>query len=94
LAIYDTVRVGCVVAALILIGRIGVAWRRSYRHGGQRDRYLALALFAFIVAATEISHMGDIASYRLVVTAVALGFAQRGLRRFPGETLSVPKGSA
>jgi hypothetical protein len=86
LAIFDVLRVVCVIAALGLIGQVGAAWRRSVYHGGQRDRYAALALFAMIAIGTELADLGNIASYRLVVDIIAVLLAIRGLRRFRGET--------
>ena len=91
LAIFDATRVVCVIACLVLLGQVGRAWRRSYPHGGQRDRYLALGVFAFVVIGTELENLGNIASYRLVLSAFAVTFAIRGLRRFGHEQPSTPR---
>lgn len=93
LVLFDLARVLCVVAAIWLLGSIGAAWRRSYPHGGQRDRYAALGLLAFVVIGTEIENLGNIASYRLALSIVAMLLAVRGLRRFEREQPAAPGGT-
>lgn len=90
IAIFDSCRVLCVIVSMWLISEIAQAWRRSFAHGGQRDRYAALGLFAFIVIANEVSSFGDIASYRLVLSVLAVLLAVRGLRRFRFEQPAIP----
>jgi hypothetical protein len=90
LTLFDLARVSCVVACMVLIGLIVTAWHRSYEHGGQRDRYLALAVFAFMVVGTEVENLGNIASYRLVLALGAVVLAIRGLLRFRAELPSKP----
>jgi hypothetical protein len=91
LSIADAIRVASVIAAIWLLGRIGAAWRRSFPHGGQRDRYASLALFAFVAIGTELNDLGDIPSYQLVLSTAAVVLAIRGLRRFDTEQPSPPK---
>lgn len=90
LTLFDVVRIGCVIACLILIGRITTQWHRAYPHSGQRARYLALGLFAFVVFATELENLGNIASYRLVLSLVAVFVANWGLRKSRGEQPATP----
>lgn len=92
LAIFDTVRLGVIGAVLVLMFAIGMAWARSVPHGGQRDRYLGLAVFAITALGTEIENFGNIASYRLVLSAVGLVFSFRGLSRFRRELPAEPEG--
>lgn len=91
LIIFDSLRVACVITALLLIARISAAWQRSCRHGGQRDRYAALGLFALIAIGTEVTNLGNIASYRLVLGILAISLALRGLRRFAHENPAEPQ---
>ena len=91
LAVFDLLRVACVVGCMVLIGMVITAWHRSYSHGGQRDRYLALALFAFMVVGTEVENLGNIASWRLAMSLLAVTVAIRGLRRFRRELPSPPE---
>jgi hypothetical protein len=90
LTIFDVIRILCVISCLVLIGRISVQWQRAYAHGGQRARYLALGLFAFIVIATELENLGNIASYRLFLSLVAVLVANWGLRMSRAERPSAP----
>jgi len=90
LAVFDLLRVACVVGCMMLIGMIITAWHRSWEHGGQRDRYLALAVFAFMVVGTEIENLGNVMSYRLVLALCAVALALRGLYRFRQELPSKP----
>jgi hypothetical protein len=90
IALFDLIRVLCVIASFVLISSIVAAWHRSQPHGGQRDRYLALGLFAFIIIGTEISNLGNIASWRLAFSVVAIVFALRGLHRFDHEQPASP----
>lgn len=85
LVAFDSVRLVAISAALALMLAIGYAWARSVRHGGQRDRYLALALFAVVIIGTEIQNIGNIASYRLLLSILGILFAFRGLMRFRAE---------
>jgi hypothetical protein len=91
LIIADVLRVASVIVAIWLLGLIGAAWRRSFPHGGQRDRYASLALFAFVAIATELNDLGDTPSYQLVLSTIAVVLAIRGLRRFDSERPSPPK---
>lgn len=93
LTLFDVTRVLCVAVSIWLLGSIGAAWRRSYPHGGQRDRYAALGLLALIVIGTEIENLGNIASYRLVLSIVAMLLAVRGLHRFDREQPAAPGGT-
>lgn len=93
LAIFDTVRLGVILSVLALMVAIGMAWARSYPHSGQRDRYLALTVFAIIVLGTEIENMGNIASYRLALSVTGVILAFRGLLRFRHEQPSKPEGA-
>jgi hypothetical protein len=90
IALFDILRVLCVIGSFVLISSIVTAWHRSYPRGGQRDRYLALGLFAFIIIGTEISNIGNIASWRLALSIVAVVFALRGLKRFDHEQPATP----
>jgi len=90
LALFDVVRVVCVIACLVLLGRISIQWQRAYPHGGQRARYLALGLFSFVVIATELENLGNIASYRLFVSLIAVVVANWGLRMSRGERPAAP----
>lgn len=93
LAIFDTVRLIMILGAMGVITATGAAWARSCSHGGQRDRYTALAIFAVVVASTEVENIGNTASYRLVFSATGIALAIRGLWRFRHEQPSVPEGN-
>jgi hypothetical protein len=92
LIIFDTARLVTVLAAMGVIMATGTAWARSCSHGGQRDRYLALAIFAVVVASTEVENIGNIASYRLVLSMTGVALAIRGLWRFRHEQPAVLEG--
>jgi hypothetical protein len=92
LAIFDTVRLVTIFAALGMMMALGIAWARSAPHGGQRDRYMALAVFAVVVIGTEVENLGNIASYRLVLSTIGVVLAYRGLWRFRHEQPSIPEG--
>lgn len=92
LAVFDLLRVACVVAALWLLSHIGREYWRALHGGGQRDKYIALGVFAFIVISNEISDLGNIASYRLVLSIIAVVYALRGLRRSKHEEPAQPSG--
>lgn len=85
LATADTIRLLVILAALALVFSIGMAWQRSVRHGGQRMRYISLALFAAIVVGTELENLGNIPSYRLVVSVIAVVSGIIGLWKFRNE---------
>jgi hypothetical protein len=85
LATADTVRLLVILASLGLVFSIGMAWQRSLPHGGQRMRYLSLALFAAIVIGTELENLGNIPSYRLAVSACAVVSGIIGLWKFRNE---------
>jgi hypothetical protein len=86
LALFDSLRLFTVLGALALMLALGMAWARSVPHGGQRDRYLALAFFSVVIIGTEIENIGNVASYRLVLSILGLLFAFRGLLKFRHET--------
>lgn len=90
LALIDVVRILCVIACLMLIGSIATQWHRAYPHGGQRARYLALGMFSFIVIATELENLGNIPSYRLGMSFVAVLVANWGLRMSRDEQPATP----
>lgn len=92
LAIFDAIRLVVIFAALGVVTATGTAWARSVSHGGQRDRYLALAFFSAVVAGTEVENMGNYASYRLVLSTIGVALAIRGLWRFRHEQPSEPEG--
>lgn len=92
LVVFDTVRLITILAAMGVITATGTAWARSCSHGGQRDRYLALAIFAVVVAGTEVENIGNIASYRLLLSALGVALAIRGLWRFRHEQPAKPDG--
>lgn len=92
LAAFDSIRLIAILAALGLMMAIGYAWARSVRHSGQRDRYLALAIFAVVIIGTEIQNVGNIASYRLFLSIAGIIFAFRGLMRFRYEQPAKPGG--
>lgn len=85
LAIADITRLLCIFGAFTLVAKIGVAWRRSMPHQGQRDRYLALGLLAMVITGTELENIGNYPSYRLILSLIALAFALRGLIRSQSE---------
>lgn len=91
LVIFDTVRLATIFAALGMMVALGTAWARSVPHGGQRDRYMALAIFAVVIIGTEVENLGNIASYRLVLSVVGVVLAYRGLWRFRHEEPSIPE---
>ena len=92
LVVFDSIRLVAILAALALMFTIGVAWARSARHGGQRDRYLALAFFMVVIIGTEIQNIGNMASYRLFLSVIGIGLALRGLIRFRSEQPAKPGG--
>jgi len=94
LALFDSIRIVAVLVAFGLMFVTGVAWARSVPHGGQRDRYLALAIFAVVVIGTEIQNIGNVASYRLVLSLIGIVFALRGIVRFKHEQPSQPNSRA
>jgi hypothetical protein len=90
---FDELRVACFVgtaATMILT----VAALRHAAHGatfGQQSRWLAALIFTISVAGTELEHLGDYASWRLLVNALALALNLYGLVHFlhheqPNET--------
>lgn len=91
LIIADTVRVICVIMAIWLLGGIGAAWRRSYPRSGQRDRFTSLGLLAFVVIGAELQDLGNVPSYRLALSTVAMLLAIRGLLRFDHERPAAPR---
>jgi hypothetical protein len=85
LAVADSSRLLVILVALGLVFSIGMAWQRSTPHGGQRMRYLSLALLAAVVIGTEIENIGNFPSYRLVVSAVGVLCGVIGLWKFRRE---------
>jgi hypothetical protein len=85
IAVFDSIRLVTILGAFALMLATGMAWNRSVKHGGQRDRYLALAAFAVAAIGTEIQNMGNLASYRLALFFIGTGLALRGLWRFRSE---------
>ena len=90
IAIFDTARLVTILAALVVMFALGMAWGRSLPGSGQRDRYLAMALFCVVVLGTELENIGNIASYRLVLSMVGLAYISRGLWRFRNEQPAEP----
>jgi hypothetical protein len=85
LIVADTARLLVILAALVLVFTIGMAWQRSVPHGGQRMRYMSLAMFAAVVIGTELENIGNIPSYRLVVTAAGVVCGIIGVWKFRKE---------
>lgn len=85
LIVADSVRLLVVLAALVLVFSIGMAWQRSVPGGGQRIRYMSLAMFAAVVIGTELENIGNTPSYRLVISAIGVICGIIGLWKFRKE---------
>jgi hypothetical protein len=66
LVVFDSLRVICVVAAVVAAA-LAVAILRRRMVPGQRSRFLALTGFSAVVIGVEIEHLGDDANWRLIV---------------------------
>lgn len=79
--LWDTLRVACVLGAVAIAGSTpAVAWRAVDRY--QRRRFIGAALFAIVVCITEVEHLGDMPSIRLVLNLLAVGFMVAGYLGF------------
>lgn len=81
LILWDSLRVLCILGALAVIGRAIVIAARAHLPAEQWWPYPALGLFCGVAVTTELVHFGDLPSYRLFVTAVAVGLTVRGCYR-------------
>ena len=52
---------------------------------GQRMRFLSITLFIIVAASTEMEHLGDIPSYRLVLNLVGSVLTSYGAFQFMRE---------
>ncbi len=79
LALYDSIRVLIILAALWTVG----SSIRSAVWTDDRDqclRFLALAAFAVVAGGTELEHIGDDIHWRFVATIVAVTCSAVGTR--------------
>lgn len=74
LAIVDTIRIIVLVLGVLTLAVSPFAMAKA-RLPGQQVRLLVLALFTFSAIATEITHVGDYASWRLIVNTLAVAGA-------------------
>lgn len=88
--LFDSIRLATILASLGLMLATGYAWARSVRRGGQRDRFLALALLSVVIIGTQIQNIGNTGSYRPLLSALGVFFAIRGLMRFRAEQPAKP----
>lgn len=88
LDVADSVRLLVIIGAFVLVFATGMAWQRSVPGGGQRLRYTALALFAAVAIGTEFENIGNLPSYRLIITAAGVICGTIGLWKFRREQLS------
>lgn len=72
LVVYDSLRVVCITAAVIIVGVAVFVVARRGRPIGQKVRYAASAGLAVIPVSVEIEHFGDYANWRLITALVAL----------------------
>ena len=85
LIVADSVRLLVIIAAFMLVFSIGMAWQRSVPGGGQRMRYMSLAMFAAVTVGTALDNIGSIPSYRLVISAIGVVCGIIGLWKFRKE---------
>ena len=85
LVVADTARLLVILAALALVFSVGMAWQRSVPGGGQRMRYMSLAMFAAVVIGTELENIGNTPSYRLIISAAGVVCGIIGLWKFRKE---------
>jgi hypothetical protein len=78
IALFDTIRVVCVLAALATIGFTLPAYPKM-SSGGQRARMVALLLFTLQAITTESEHIGDYASLRLGFNLAAVLYGLYGI---------------
>lgn len=78
IALFDSVRVVCVLAALATIGFTLPAYPKM-SSGGQRARMVALLLFTLQAITTESEHIGDYASLRLGFNLAAVLYGLYGI---------------
>lgn len=76
LLIIDSVRLGTIILAAVVVCLSVVAMRRL--DNPQGTRFLSLAVFALVACLTEIDHFGDYASYRLLLNVVACALGVYG----------------
>lgn len=79
LVVVDVLRVVSVVGALLIVALVLRVFRRV-EVSGQRSRFLAFALFALVVANTEMNKIGDYPSLRLPMSLAAVIYAVHGMR--------------
>lgn len=78
--VVDTARVDTILLALVVVIGSMIAARRA--GAAQSARFLALAAFALATGGTEIDHIGDDASPRLLLNVVGCGAGMYGVARF------------
>lgn len=86
LTIADSVRLICVISGLVIAAATPTLSRRSWT-ALQRLRMVSIGLFALVAGTTELEHLGDYPSYRLLFNIVAVGFALRGYGLTPRSLL-------
>jgi len=78
IALFDSVRVICVLAALITLAFTPGVYEHL-RAPGQRARMIALTLFTLQSITTESEHIGDYASLRLLFNVAAVLYGLYGI---------------
>lgn len=82
LAVADLLRIACAFGGLLVAATTPGVTRRAWTEL-QRWRLISIGLFALVAGGTELEHLGDWPSYRLLLNIAAVGFAAWGYRLDP-----------
>jgi hypothetical protein len=82
LSLLDLARVACLLCAAVVIVALGPRAMARATTPGQKARFLSQLLLVLVAAGTELEHLGDYASSRLLFNLVALTLAVYGFTRY------------
>jgi hypothetical protein len=78
----DLARVACLLCAAGIIIFLGPRAMARAKSSGQKARFLSQLLLVLVAAGTELEHLGDYASSRLLFNLVALALGLYGFSRY------------
>lgn len=86
LVVIDSVRIVVILCAAAIVGTSLWASAANRVEAAQRGRFYGMCALALSVGTTETVHLGDYASYRLVLNIVGVGLSLWGVVSFLRES--------